>query len=416
MSREEDKIVERWKDEIDPEGAEAVEIMIARAMEERRKEENEPGGEIRRVVKWLGKLKRELEEEFQERDRIQAENLALRESLKAEREKTATLLRELEAAKRASERRKNHTWAWEGPGGEGSANRTAKGLRVAVTQAALELFEDDKRALLVADFNRIARTRGAPREVTLKCSTELEPAERHLWHVLEVAGSKEEWVVYDRMNEGQHLNHLRSVGAAFGMEFEIWKGAGKGEAEEWIMSCTQDVDALLTSRGIGLLRHNRRTGMVDPVPVCEVREKEGSGHWLLVRAGAEGSECVMYTLEDHGVGCPETGDVDFRRYTSNWGCNIPDRDRSGLSADDTAKFERVLGGIGTGPHCLEELRRDERLIVQRQARLRYPLSAYMRAARAAGRIVTEPNTVERYACWRFATMGRNGKAKSRGMP
>ena len=401
MSREdEDKLVALWKDEIDPEGAEAVEIVIARAMEameERRKEENEPKGEIRRVIRWLGKLKRELEEELQESDRMRGENRGLRESLNAERQRTATLLKELEVARKASAKKKTPTWAWVGPEGEGSANKTAKGLRVAVTQAALERIGKDRRILLVADFNRIARAGGAPREITLKCSAEVPPEERHLWHVLEVAGRKDEWVVYDSMNEGQHLNHLRSVGVAFGMEFEVRKKAGSGEVETWTMSCVEEEDAFLRNWEISLLRHNRRAAIADPVPVCEVREKEGSGHWLLVRAGAEKSECVMYTLGDHGVGCPETGDVDFRRYTLAWGSNIPNRDRGGFGTKGTANFERVLGGIGQGPLCLEELRSDARLVVQREIRLRHPLSAYVRAARAAGRIVTDPATVEQYA-------------------
>ena len=84
-----------------------------------------------------------------------------------------------------------------------------------MTQAALERIGEDRRALHVADFNPIARTGGAPREVTLKRSPELVPDERHLWHVLEVAGRRDEWVVYDGMNERQHLNHLRSIATAF---------------------------------------------------------------------------------------------------------------------------------------------------------------------------------------------------------
>lgn len=401
MTREEkDRFVEQWKEEIDPEGAEVVEIMIARAMEameERWKEENERKGKIRWAIRWLGELKRELEEEFQEGDKLRAENRELRESLNAERQRTASLLKELEAARKASERKKSPKWAWVGPGDKGSANETAKGLRVAVTQAALERFPSDSRAALIAEFNSTARTGGAPREITLKCSADFMPEERHLWHVLEVGGRKDEWVVYDRMNEKQHLNHLRSVGAAFGMEFEVRKEAGAGEGERWFISCNEDDGALLQNWEIGLLRHNRRAGMADPVPVCEVRDKEGSGHWLLVRAGPDNGECVMYTLGDHGIGCPETGDVDFRQYTSREECNSAVRSRSGLSPDDAAKFERVLGGIGQGPHRLEELRNDGRMVVQRQSRLRYPLSAYVRAARAAGRIVTDPATVERYA-------------------
>ena len=250
MTREEeDRFVERWKDEIDPEGAEVVEIMIARAMEameameERWKEQSEPKGKIRWAIRWLGKLKRELEEELHEGDKIRAENRQLRESLNAERQRTASLLKELEAARKASERKKSPTWAWVGPGDKDSPNKTAKGLRVAVTQAALERLAVDSRDRLVADFNRIARTGGAPREITLKRSAELLPDERHLWHVLEVGGRKDEWVVYDSMNERQHLNHLRSIGAAFGMEFEVRKVAGPGEVVKWVMSSAEDEDA-----------------------------------------------------------------------------------------------------------------------------------------------------------------------------
>lgn len=244
MTREEeDRFVERWKDEIDPEGAEVVEIMIARAMEameEKWKEANEPKGKIGWAIRWLGKLKGELEEELQEGDKLRAENRELRESLDAERQRTASLLTELEAARKASERKRSPTWAWVGPGDIGSANKTAKGLRVAVTQAALDRFPSDSRAALVAEFNSTARAGGAPREITLKRSADLMPEERHLWHVLEVGGRKDEWVVYDSMNEKQHLNHLRSVGVAFGLEFEVRKEAGSGEVEKWNMKRGSD--------------------------------------------------------------------------------------------------------------------------------------------------------------------------------
>ena len=248
MTREEeDRFVEQWKDEIDPEGAEVVEIMIARAMEkmeEKWKEANEPKEKIRWAIRWLGELKRELEQELQEGDKLRAENRELRESLDVERQRTASLLKELEAARKVSERKKSPTWAWVGPGDKGSANNTAKGLRVAVTQAALEGIALDSRASHVAEFNRIARYGGAPREVTLRCSAELEPNERHLWHVLEVKGSKDEWVVYDSMNERQHLNHLRSVGAAFGMNLEVRKTAGDGEGKKWIIPSVKDREPL----------------------------------------------------------------------------------------------------------------------------------------------------------------------------
>ena len=245
MTREEeDRIVERWKDEIDPEGAEVVEIMIARAMEameEKWKEAIEPTGKIR----WLGRLKRELEEELRKGDEIRAENRELRESLNVERQRTESLLKELEAARKASERKKSPTWAWVAPGDKGSTNKTAKGLRVAVTQAALERFAGDRRASLVADFNRAARAGGAPREITLKRSAELVPDERHLWHVLEVGGGKDEWVVYDSMNERQHLNHLRSVGSAFAMKFEVRKETGTREVKKWIIPGREDESTLV---------------------------------------------------------------------------------------------------------------------------------------------------------------------------
>lgn len=247
MTREEeDRFVERWKDEIDPDGAEVVEIMIARAMEameERWKEQNEPKGKVRWAIRWLGKLKRELEEELQEGDKLRAENRELRESLNAERQRAASLQKELEATRKAPERKRSPTWAWVGPGDKGSANNTAKGLRVAVTQAALECLPPDRRASHVAEFNRIARVGGAPREITFKRSAELLLDERHLWHVLEVGGRKDEWVVYDSMNERQHLNHLKCVGMAFGMEFEVRKMAGSREVEKWVMSCAEAEDA-----------------------------------------------------------------------------------------------------------------------------------------------------------------------------
>ena len=220
MTREEeDRFVERWKDEIDPEGAEVVEIMIARAMEameEKWKEEIEPRGKVGWAIRWLGKLKKELEEELQEGDKLRAENRELRESLNVERQRTATLMEELEIATKASETRRNYKWTWKELGQEASARRTAKGLRVVVTQLALERLEVGRRVSCVDAFNRIARAGGAPRETTLERSKELKPDERHLWHVLEVGGKKDEWVVYDSMNERQHLNHLRSVGVAFG--------------------------------------------------------------------------------------------------------------------------------------------------------------------------------------------------------
>ena len=244
MTREEeDRFVERWKDEIDPEGAEVVEIMIARAMEameEKWKEANEPKGKIRWAIRWFGELKRELEEELQEGDKLRAENRELRESLNTERRRTATLLEELEIATKASEKRRTYKWTWMKPGCEASARRTAKGLRVAVTQFALEHLAVGRRASCVDEFNRIARAGGAPREVTLKRSAELEPEERHLWHVLEVGESKDEWVVYDSMNERQHLNHLRSVGAVFRMKFEVRKTTEDGEGKKWIISTVKD--------------------------------------------------------------------------------------------------------------------------------------------------------------------------------
>ena len=110
MTREEkDRFVERWKDEIEPEGAEVVEIMIARAMEVKWKEANEPKGEISWAIRWFGNLKRELEEELQEGDKLRAENRQLRESLNEERQRTASLLKELEAVRKASERKKSST-------------------------------------------------------------------------------------------------------------------------------------------------------------------------------------------------------------------------------------------------------------------------------------------------------------------
>ena len=77
----------------------------------------------------------------------------------------------------------------------------------------------------------------------MKRSAELEPDERHLWHVLEVGGRKDEWVVYDSMNERQHLNHLRSVGSAFGMKFEVRKEAGTREVTKWNISDAEEKDA-----------------------------------------------------------------------------------------------------------------------------------------------------------------------------
>ena len=244
MTREEeDRFVEQWKDEIDPEGAEVVEIMIARAMEameEKWKEASERKGKIRSAIRWLGELKRELEEELQEGDKLRAENRELRVSLDVERQRTAMLIEELEIATKASEKRRNYKWTWMEPGCEASAGRTAKGLRVAVTQFALGRLAVGRRALCVDEFNRIARAGGAPREITLKRSAELTPDERHLWHVLEVGESKDVWVVYDSMNERQHLNHLRSVGAAFGTNFEVRKTAGDREGKRWIIPSPED--------------------------------------------------------------------------------------------------------------------------------------------------------------------------------